>query len=295
MPDEKTTRSAALTELTLIFAAVFWGANYAVTKYTAEFLPPILIVTFRFAVGGALLLAVLRLFEPESRLRRSEVLAMAALGCFGMAAAQTSFTFGVSMTSATNTGLVFATAPIWGLLLGFALGLERPTWTGMAGIFLSISGIVAVFYDGIGDEAASFAGDVLVLVAAAAVGCYTVFSMPMLERHTPLAVATYPTAFGAPFVLIFALPQLPAFDFGGVGPGAWLGVAYSAVLATAFTFAAWQVGISRIGANRVLVYQYLITLTGVASGIIFFDESLGWNKILGGAVILVGIYLARRK
>jgi drug/metabolite transporter (DMT)-like permease len=66
------------------------------------------------------------------------------------------------------------------------------------------------------------------------------------------------------------------------------------VFATAFAFAAWQNGISRIGANRVLVYQYLITLVGVTSGIVFFGETLGWNKIIGGAVILLGVYLARR-
>ena len=71
-------------------------------------------------------------------------------------------------------------------------------------------------------------------------------------------------------------------------------LAYSAVFATAFAFAAWQNGISRIGANRVLVYQYLITLTGVASGIVFFGESLGPEKIIGGGVILLGVYLARR-
>jgi drug/metabolite transporter (DMT)-like permease len=68
----------------------------------------------------------------------------------------------------------------------------------------------------------------------------------------------------------------------------------SAVFATAFAFAAWQRGISRIGANRVLVYQYLITLTGVVSGIILFGERLGAGKILGGAIILLGVYLARR-
>ncbi|MBA3793587.1 MAG: EamA/RhaT family transporter, partial [Rubrobacter sp.] len=33
---------------------------------------------------------------------------------------------------------------------------------------------------------------------------------------------------------------------------------------------------------------------GVTSGIVFFGETLGWNKIIGGAVILLGVYLARR-
>ncbi len=78
-----------------------------------------------------------------------------------------------------------------------------------------------------------------------------------------------------------------------MGAGAWAAVGFSAVFATAFAFAAWQGGISRIGANRVLVYHYLITLTGVASGVVFFDESLGPSKLLGGAVILLGVYLAR--
>jgi drug/metabolite transporter (DMT)-like permease len=80
-----------------------------------------------------------------------------------------------------------------------------------------------------------------------------------------------------------------------VGAGPWAAVAYSAVFATAFAFAAWQRGISRIGANRVLVYQYLITVVGVASGIVFFGETLGINKIAGGVVILLGVYLARRQ
>ena len=50
-------------------------------------------------------------------------------------------------------------------------------------------------------------------------------------------------------------------------------------------------GISRIGANNVLVYQYLVTVTGI----VFFGEVLGIEKIVGGTVILLGVYLARRQ
>ena len=295
MTDEKG-KAATFTELSLVLAAVFWGSNYAATKYAAGHLPELLIVAFRFAVGGLLLLLVLRLLEPESRLGRNDVLPMLGLGCLGVAVSQTTFTFGVSLTSTANTGLVFATAPVWGLLLGFVLGLERPTRWGVLGVGLSILGVGVVFREGlVGAEGASLLGDLLILVAAITVGAYTVFSMRLLERHSPLAVATYPTLFGAPFVLLLALPGLAGLDWGGVGGGAWAAVGFSAVFATAFAFSAWQRGISRIGANRVLVYQYLITLTGVTSGIIFFGERLGVGKVLGGAVILLGVYLARRR
>ena len=127
-------KAAAFTELSLVLAAVFWGGNYAATKYAAGHLPELPIVAFRFAVGGLLLLLVLRLLEPGSRLERSDVLPMLGLGCLGVAVSQTSFTFGVSLASTANTGLVSATAPVWGLLLGFALGLERPARVGILGM-----------------------------------------------------------------------------------------------------------------------------------------------------------------
>jgi drug/metabolite transporter (DMT)-like permease len=292
--DEKS-RAIVLTEISLLLAAVFWGTNYAATKYAAEYLPPLLIVALRFTTGGLLLLLILRLIEPETRLQREDVLPMLGVGCLGVAMAQIPFTIGISLTSASNTGLILATAPVWGLLLGLALGLERPSRRGILGVGLSISGIAIVFHEGlVGGEGASLLGDILILVAAVGVGAYTVFSMPVLERNSPLAVATYPTLFGSPVVLLLASPHLPGLEWD-VGVGAWAAVGFSAVFATAFAFAAWQGGISRIGANRVLVYQYLITLTGVASGVVFFDESLGASKILGGVVILLGVYLARRQ
>jgi drug/metabolite transporter (DMT)-like permease len=170
-------------------------------------------------------------------------------------------------------------------LLGATLGLDRPTWKGVLGVGLSIVGVALVVLDGLTSENASLLGDLLVLIAAFCVGAYAVLSMPLLERHTQLAVATYPVLFGIPFLLLISSPQMLSLEWGSVGAGPWTAVAYSA----------WQRGRSRIGANRVLVYQYLITIVGATSGIVFFGETLGINKIAGGVVILLGVYLARRQ
>ncbi len=292
--DAGRDRGAVVTEVALVFAAIFWGLNFAATKYAAEAIPPLLLVALRFSVGGVLLFVILRLLEPKSRLAGRDLLPMAALGCFGVATAQTGFTFGLSLTSAASTGLIFATAPVWGLLLGAVLGLERPTMRNVLGVGLSIAGVAFVVSEGFGAGDNSLLGDAIVLVAAVCVGAYAVLSMPLLERHSPLAVATYPVLFGTPVLLLLSAPQLAGMRWGEVGAGPLLAILYAAVFATAFAFTAWQRGISRIGANRVLVYQYLITIVGVASGIIFFGETLGWAKIVGGIIILLGVYLARR-
>jgi drug/metabolite transporter (DMT)-like permease len=288
-------KAVIFTEVSLMLAAVFWGANYAATKYAAEFMPPLLVVALRFTAGGILMVCLLRFLEPADRLTPRDFLPVAALGVLGVAIGQTAFTVGVSMTTAANTGLIFATAPIWGLLLGLILGLEGPAWRGILGVGLSILGVGIVFYEGLGAEGTSLVGDLFVLLAAMAFGGYTVLSMPVLERHSPLTVATYSLLFGGLIVLVLSSPYLAGLEWESVGAGAWAAVAFSAVLATAFSFSAWQTGVSRIGANRVLVYQYLITVTGVASGIVFFDEVLGVEKLVGGAIILVGVYLARRQ
>ncbi len=288
-------RAAVFTEVSLVLAAVFWGLNFAATKYAADYIPPLMIMALRFTGGGILLFLAVRLIEPASKLRREDLISMATLGCFGVTTAQTGFTFGVSLTSAASTGLIFATAPVWGLLLGAVLGLERPTRRGVLGLALSVVGVSVVVFEGLGAGEDRLTGDLLVLLAAICVGAYTVLSMPLLERYTPLVVAAYPIILGAPFLLVLSSPYFLALEWGSVGIGPWSAVGYSAVFATAFAFVGWQRGISRIGANRVLVYQYLITITGVTSGIVFFGEVLGVEKIVGGAVILVGVYLARRQ
>ena len=97
-------------------------------------------MAFRFVAGGLLLLGILRVLESESRLRRKDILPMLGLGCFGIGAAQTAFTFGVSLTSAASTSLVFA-ATVWGMLLGSVLRLERPNLKGILGVGFCILGV----------------------------------------------------------------------------------------------------------------------------------------------------------
>jgi drug/metabolite transporter (DMT)-like permease len=237
----------------------------------------------------------LRLFDPKGRLRRDDLWAMAGLGLVGVALNNILFTQGVSMTSASNTALVVATAPLWGMLLAFVLGWERPKARGIVGVGLALLGVAVIVYRGLGESGASLPGDLLVMGAAACWGSYAVLSIPLLGRYSPLAVAAYSMLFGGLAVLPLASMQLPGLEWGAVSLGGWAAVAYSALLVAAFGFTFWQRGISRIGANRMLVYQYLVTLVGVVAGVVFFGEGFGIDKVVGAAILLGGVYLARRQ
>ncbi|MDQ5830183.1 MAG: DMT family transporter [Actinomycetota bacterium] len=288
-------RTSLLFEGSLLATAVFLGTNPVAVKYAVGYVAPLPFAALRFVLAGLVLWAILRLFDPKGGLRREDFWAMAGLGLVGVALNNVAFTFGVSMTSASNTALVVATAPLWGMLLGFALGWERPSLKGVFGVGLALLGVAVIVYRGLGSGATSLTGDLLVMAAAACWGSYAVLSLPLLKRYSPLAVAGYSMLFGGLAVLPLASLDLFSMDWGTVSAGGWAAFAYSALVVAAFGFVSWQRGVSRIGANRMLVYQYLVTLVGVVSGVVLFSEGFGVDKAIGAVILLAGVYLARRQ
>lgn len=281
-------------EVSLLLTVFFFATNFVAVKYVVEVVPPVLFAAVRFTFVGLLLIAILRFVEPQTRIKRGDLLPLLGLGFVGISCTQTVFTIGVGQTTAANTAIVYATAPVWGMLLGFFLGFERPRLLGVAGIALCLAGIVAVEYGGIDLAGTSLTGDLLILCAAVFWGSYTVLSIPMLRRYSPLAVASYSIMLGGLVVVPFSLIDLDV-DFSDLTGMVWFAALYSALLSSGFGFFGWQRGVAAVGANRVLIYQYLIALTGITAGIILLGETFGVGQIVGAAIILSGVYLARRK
>jgi drug/metabolite transporter (DMT)-like permease len=288
-------RASLGVEASLLLTVFFFGTNFVAVKHVVESVPPILFAAVRFTSAGVLLWLLLRLVEPESKLLRKDFLPILGLGFVGVTLTQSVFTIGVSMTTAANTALIYSTAPVWGMLLGFVLTLERPRLSGVLGVGLCLIGVALIVYGGLEFGGTSLAGDVLILAAAVFWGSYTVLSLFLLRRYSPLALAAYAILFGG----LAAFP-LSAFDFGRLDVAAldgsvWFAAAYSCLLSSAFGFAAWGWGVSQVGANRVLVYQYLVALIGVVAGILILGEDFGLQQLIGAAVILSGVYLARSR
>jgi drug/metabolite transporter (DMT)-like permease len=296
--DRKDERSKAPhpTELFLLVAVLLLGTNPVAVKFAVSAFAPLPFVAVRFTVAGLLLLGAVRFFLGSGGgVERKDLLAMVGVGALGVGATNMLFTSGVNLTNASDTALIYAVVPVWGMILGFALGLERPTLRGILGVGIAFLGTIVVVYAGLGGSGSSLEGNLLVLGATVCWGSYTVLSLPLLEKYSPMVVAAYTMLFGGLAALPFALPGFLSVGWDAMSIGVWASVAYSTVLVAAIGFFAWQKGTSHLGANKVLVYQYLITFVGVISGIVFLGERLGIDKIIGGAIILFGVYLARRQ
>jgi drug/metabolite transporter (DMT)-like permease len=298
-----TKGSPDLAELSLLLAVFFVGMDVVSVKYALEGLPPLVFMPGRYVLAGLLLLAFLRLLRRNAGggLGRGDVLVLAGLGSVGITINYVGYTVGLSLTSGSNAALIIATAPVWGLLLGIVLGLERGSWAGALGLGLAIAGVALVVGGGLGSGEASLGGDLLVCVSAFSWGAYTVLSLPVLRRLDPLVVGAWTMLLGGLAALPLTFTGFPGLsepissvEWGSVGAAAWASAAFSTLLCSSFAIAAYQAAVARRGANRVLAYLYLQTLVGLLASVVLLGEGLGAAKVAGAAAILLGVYLARR-
>jgi drug/metabolite transporter (DMT)-like permease len=288
-------RASPLVEGSLLLTVFFFGTNFTAVKLVVESVPPILFAATRFTLAGLLLLPLALFFGSEGRLSRQDLLPMLGLGFVGVTLTQSVFTVGVGLTTAANTALVYSTAPVWGMLLAFALGWERPRVSGVLGISLCLFGVGAIVYGSLDFAGTSLVGDALILAAAVFWGSYTVLTLSFLWRYSAVAVAAYAMTLGGLAAFPLAALDPSPLNLAALDGLTWGAAAYSALCSSAFGFAAWGWGVSHVGANRVLVYQYLVTLIGVSTGILLLGESFGAGQLVGATVILAGVYLARSR
>lgn len=283
------------TDVLLLLLAVIWGVNFAVIKVALEELHPFAFNALRFPLASLVLYLLLRARGALHLPRPGDRLRIVGLGILGNIAYQPLFIVGLDLTSAGNASLLLATTPVWVLLLSVGLRHERPSarvWTGILG---TVGGMALVTAGGRGVRLAgsSLAGDALMVGAAVAWSFYTVGSRAMVERYGALPVTAWTLWVGTVGLVLMGLPWLIEVPPWEVSAGAWGGVAYAGVLAISVAYAIWYRGVRRIGNARTSAYSNLVPVVALATAWAWLGEVPTGLQLVGAAIILGGLSLAR--
>jgi drug/metabolite transporter (DMT)-like permease len=308
-PDRPRGHGAIDAWLALMVA--IWAGNFSLVKATLARIPPIPFNALRLILSSALFLSFLA-WQHSRRDRRPETtpyvawpalepsvpsrrdwLAMAGLGLVGHFAYQLCFIGGLSRTSAANSALILGCTPVAVALLSAAVGQERVRPAHWVGAALSLLGLYLVAGRGVRVSGESLAGDALLLVGVGCWAFYTVFSRPLLERHSPLVVTGYSMAVGTALFVPVALPGLAALDWRAVEAGTWVALATSAVLAINVAYLIWYAAVQRIGNTRTSMYSNVVPVAALAIAWFWLGERIDVAKVTGAAAILSGVVLSR--
>jgi drug/metabolite transporter (DMT)-like permease len=293
-PEKETSQFGAI-DVALLMMTVIWGLNAVIVKWTYTQIPPMAFMSLRFMVAGALLVAVAWGTERSLYIaRRHWPLALAA-ALAGTAIYQPLFLNGLSMTTASNTALIVAASPAFVALLNRLLGREVLAGRGWLGIALAFAGIVLIVEGsgGFGASSQHLLGDLMILLCTFLWAIYAVLAAPLMNAYSPLRVTAVTTGMGALPLTLLGLPAVAALPLEQVQWSGWAGVLYSAVLAIVVAYIIWNMGVKKIGSSRTALYGNLIPVVGAGAAALFLGEAITPLKIVGAAIILLGLQLAR--
>lgn len=279
-------------------AVLFWGASFVWIKGALRELGPLALLTLRFAIGlGIVWILAWRTSPAGCAIRRSEAAPLAALGLLGVTAHQTLQTTGIRLASASAASWLSALAPALIVLLAWPMLGERIRARQAAGLLTAFlgAGLVSSSTSALPvAQGGSPWGALLVLGSAVLWALYSILGKALSARHPPIVMTAWGMTFGW-------LPMAAAFltvqgwrELAGVSASTWLMVVLLGVASTGLAYGLYFYALSSAEAALAAALQYLEPLVTLAMAAVLLREALTLGMLLGGALILGGVWIVDR-
>jgi len=273
---------------------VIWSVAFVSNKALLAYISPIENMILRFALGYLILL----LLYPKWRLPHSlkEESFFVLLGFLGIFIYFLLENFALSYTQATNVGLYMGAIPILTALFAhFLTKDEKLSLNLLLGFVVAIFGMGLILLEGVGFRL-RLRGDLLALAAAAVFALYSVILRLAPPNYHYIVVTRKSFFYAIIMMLVYHFVDGNAFNFQALTvPTVWINILYLGVLSSGLAFVLWHKGIEKIGSVSASNYIYLVPLITAITGVTMLKETVSIRMLLGGALILLGLYLAQRK
>jgi len=286
------------TYLALVMVTIIWGNSFVAIKHAVQFLTPIELTILRFIPVAVAFVALLL---PTQRaffwaMARKEWPILILLGLTGAVCYNIFVMIGSQKIAAGTVSLIVPPLnPIFTFILSIIFLKERSTVKKMMGLVLASIGLYIIVRYASGERIVlSYLRYVLItMLAPLCFAFYTILGKPLVARYPPLQVtggamiaAVIPLLFLIDGDLVAKLPTLPA--------SVWLSIAFLSFLCTVFAFVVWFWALQQMEASQVSSFTYLVPLFGVSFSQVILGESITPALIIGGAVLLSGVYIVNR-
>jgi drug/metabolite transporter (DMT)-like permease len=285
-------------ELLLLLVVLIWASNYPIAKFSIRQLDPLVFNAVRYAIASLLLLTVFRAtgaaWVPVGAGDRVQLL---RAGVVAGILYQIAFIFGLKLTTAGNSAVLMATAPLWTVAISARMHHEpiaRRVWAGMG---LSLAGVVLIIV-GSGRRMSvggvELYGDLISIAAAVLWAFNTNLQKPLLGTYSPLQLSMMMITIGAVGLTLTAVPAAAVTDWSSIEWPAWAGAIASGALSIAVANLIWSTGVKRLGPGRTGSFGNLIPVVALAVSAVTLGESFAPIQIAGAALTIFGVWYARR-
>jgi len=246
------------------------------------------VLALRFAVAAPLLVGLALAARRGLRLPRPTALRLLGLGAIGYAIQATLFFNALTRVSAGLAALLLYLYPALVTAGAVALGRSRLDRATVAGLALSLAGIVLVL--GLPGERLDALGVALGLASACWYTLYILVGEYLLRGVDPLAASAYVSS-GAACSFLAAAVLVGGRGLLGATPSAYAAGVAMAVVGTALAIATFLAGMARVGSAWASIASSFEPVFTVALGAAVLGDRLGPGKVVGGVAVVAGAVL----
>lgn len=284
--------AAVLADLAMLATVTIWAVNNVMVKAVIDTVSPLVYVFFRFLIVCVLVFAWMAIRGGVPRIAREDWGRMAFTGIVGFAIYNALFTVALKYTTAFSGAILFSLAPVVTMALAAALRIERARTVQWVGVGISALGVAIFVGDKLRGNAPAL-GDGLSLLGVVAFASYSLAARPLGARYGSLTVTAWSCLIGLAALTPFAALPLRNQDWSAVGLEAWGALLYSSALSMLVGYTLWGWAIQRAGVGRTAPYLYLSPIIAGVASLVFLDERFTALKLIGAAVALAGVMVAR--
>lgn len=280
-------RPDRVTLLAFFALVLIGGANAIAVKQTVQELAPFWGAAMRFAAAGALMLLVVvatRRHLPRGR----SLWGAAAYGMIGFAASNALAYAALREVPAGTAMVLIAMTPLFTFGLAIAHRQERFHVQGLVGALIAVVGIGIVFVDQLSAEVPLFS---LLLILLAALGvAESGVIIKWIPRSDPFATNAVAMLTGTLLLFVLSLVAGEPWELP-TQAATWAAITYVVVLGSVALFALYVFTLQRWTASAVSYMTLLMPLVTVTVAAVLTGERITPSFLVGGAVILGGVYV----
>ena len=280
----------------ILFATIF-GFSFMFSKVALTHVSPIGLIAYRFLIAFVVFEGFRRLKWVTIRFEKRHFQSLFWVALFQPILYFLFETFGLSLTTSGEAGMMIALIPIFVTLLSGVFLKERPNLYQFLCIILSVSGVLWIqFMKSNAGITFEWLGFTLLLMAVLSAALFNIASRKASQTLTPFEITYFMMAFGAVTFNAIYLFQLALQDnllmyltlLGNVEMV--FPILYLGIIASIGGFLLVNYALSKARAHITSIYANLSTLVAVMAGAVLLRERLEYYHLIGSFMIVSGVY-----
>ena len=231
----------------------------------------------------------------KERIEKGDFWKIALASFLGLFLTQVSFLFAITKTTAIDASIMSTLSPIMTLIISAIVIKERITWSGVAGIALSLTGVFILIFNCVsirsGADSTSVWGIIGMIINTLSFASYVGIFKPLIQKYSVVTFMKWMFLFSSLMALPFSFGAFSASNLAAVPMDVMWQVLYVVVFATFVAYFLIPIGQKRLRPVVVCMYTYVQPVIAMVIALAMGLDTLNALKIMATVLVFTGVSL----